>query len=366
LVNDDNLKQFSGMVCSPLNYSESEVAVQISSLPDSFQSILDPQLYFPKSERGKLRTWEYFPNDFDSADQTNFNWWKTICDILINTCERVGASHVCSPCVVPAKFSSDYYKFCVDVGNYIYGLAQQQGKGSYQTAIIDYNTIKDAGEAEMIASILSQTDGESIYLILRSDIEPRRELSDSDSLTGVMKLIRLLKDTEINVFVGFCSSEFVLWKYAGAEMLATGKFFNLRRFTSSRFDEPSGGGGQLPYWFEKNLMAYLREGDLIRLKNENMLHPDYRNNPFSLAILDHLEKEPGSAWLGLSWKNYLYTFADMEKSLTTEEVKQLLINAEDNWRKLDDKNILMEELRNDGAWIRLWRIALNSFDKALI
>jgi hypothetical protein len=149
-------------------------------------------------------------------------------------------------------------------------------------------------------------------------------------------------------------------------MLATGKFFNLRRFTSSRFDEPSGGGGQLPYWFEKNLMAYLREGDLIRLKNENMLHPDYQNNPFSLEILDQLEETPGMAWLGLSWKNYLYAFSEIEMSLTAEKIKQLLINAENNWKDVEDKNILMEEPRNDGAWVRLWRIALNSFDKAMM
>lgn len=363
LVNDKNLKQFSGMVCSPLNYSEDKVINQISSLPDNFASILDPQLYFPRSERGQLRTWRYYPDDFDSADPENLNWWEEICVELLDTCKRIGATHVRSPCIVPTRFSSEYYKFCVDIGNYLYKLAQQEGKGYYQTAIINYDTIKDAGEAETIASVLSQTDGESIYLILRTDIEPRRELTDSDSLTGVMKLIKLLKDTDINIFVGFCSSEFVLWKYAGAEMFSTGKFFNLRRFTSSRFAEPSGGGGQLPYWFERNLMAYLREGDLIRLKNENMLHPDYLNNPFSLKILDKLEKKPGTAWLGLSWKNYLYTFAEMEMNLTPKQIKQLLVNSEKSWRKTEDENILMEEPRNDGAWIRPWRIAINSFDR---
>jgi hypothetical protein len=48
----------------------------------------------------------------------------------------------------------------------------------------------------------------------------------------------------------------ILWKAAGATNCATGKFFNLRRFTISRFEEPdSSGGGQLGYWFEKALLG---------------------------------------------------------------------------------------------------------------
>lgn len=365
LVKDEDLKQFTGMVCSPVNYTETQVKDHIASLGDGFISILDPQLYYPRSIRSNLRDWGYFPNDFDTADSTNFYWWKEICNKLIDTCEKIEATHVCSPCMVPTKFNSEYYKFYVDIGNCLYRLTQQREIGFFQTAIIDYNTIKDPGEVEMIASILSQTDGDSVYLFLRTDVEPRRELTDSDSLSGVMKLIRLLKGIGINVFFGFCSSEFVLWKYAGAEMFATGKFFNLRRFTSSRFDEPPGnrGRGQLPYWFEMNLMAYLREGDLVRLHNEKLLHPDYIKNPYALAILNHLKKSPDTPWVSLSWKNYLYTFARIEMDLKVQDIRQLLINAENNWKIAEDRNILMEEVRNDGSWIRPWRIAINSFEK---
>ena len=39
-----------------------------------------------------------------------------------------------------------------------------------------------------------------------------------------MKLIKLLSDAGIKVFVAYCSTEFILWKYAGAKEFATGKF----------------------------------------------------------------------------------------------------------------------------------------------
>lgn len=363
LVKEKNLAMFSGIVCSPLNYSEDKLRGHITSLPEGFQSMLDPQLYFPNCKRKRLREWKYFPKDFDTADSMNLSWWKDINQAVIDTCIRVGATHVCSPCIVPAKFSNDYYKHYVDVGNDLHNLAQQNDKGFYQTAIIDFNAIKEHEEAETIASILSQTNGDAIYLIIKTDVVPRRELSDSESLLGVMKLIRLLVDADITVFVGFSSSEILLWKYAGAEMFATGKYFNLRRFTIARFDEPSGGGGQLPYWFEKNLIAFLREGDLVRLQNEDMLHPDHFNNPFSVEILKKFETSPGTPWLGLSWRDYLYSFAELEASLDRNKIKQLLIDAEKNWREAEDRTVFMEEARNDGSWIRLWRIAISSFDK---
>lgn len=150
-----------------------------------------------------------------------------------------------------------------------------------------------------------------------------------------------------------------------------GQFFCYRqviqpaRFTSSRFDEPS-GGGQLPYWFEKSILAYLREGDLVRMNNEGKLHRDYIKNPFSVEILDQLENDPGTAWLGLSWKNYLYCFAELEAELTSKKIiRDMLVSAENNWNTLEDEDFLMEEARNNGDWIRKWRIAIRSFRKGI-
>jgi hypothetical protein len=90
-----------------------------------------------------------------------------------------------------------------------------------------------------IASILSRSVAETIYLIFVGQTDPRRELSDEEALKGAMRLIASLEGAGLMVIVGFTSSDMVLWKAAGASSCATGKFFNLRRFTSSRFEEPS-------------------------------------------------------------------------------------------------------------------------------
>jgi hypothetical protein len=42
-------------------------------------------------------------------------------------------------------------------------------------------------------------------------------------------------------------------------------------------------------------------------------------------------------------------------------VQGWLKNAEENWLALEDQNVLLDEPRNDGSWIRPWRQAINRF-----
>jgi hypothetical protein len=173
-----------------------------------------------------------------------------------------------------------------------------------------------------------------------------------------MKLIDFLEKAGINVIVGFTSSDIILWKAAGASACATGKFFNLRRFTPSRWDPPAGGGGQLPYWFEESMVAFLRESDLIRISEAGYLSETSQRNPYSQIILDKVNS--GSTWLGDSWRHYLYWFGDLENRLSSSQIepRDLLRNAEDVWNILESKDILMEERPNDGSWLRPWRRAV--------
>ncbi len=110
-------------------------------------------------------------------------------------------------------------------------------------------------------------------------------------------------------------------------------------------------------------MAYLRESDLIRIRKAGLISQTSMNNPFCIEVLDSLDNSPGTAWLGLSWRQYLYWFADFEHRFNIDLInsRQFLKNSDENWKYLDENDIFMEERANDGAWIRLWRRAINEF-----
>lgn len=366
LVKEKNLNQFKGAILSPVNYREDQIIEQIKDMHtiDGFETIFDPQLYFPRTERGHLQEWSYFPDEVDTAIVGQESWWEEVVEDVISTCKTISCQAACSPAFAPKNYTSDYYTMMINLGNYFTEKLEGTTITPLQTVLIGLKEITSSESALRISSIVSKSTAERVYLIFVSDTIPRREFSDTDELKNAMKIIALLEEAGIEVLVGFSSTDFVLWKAAGATSCATGKFFNLRRFTSSRFEEPSNGGGQLPYWFEENLLAFLRESDLIRIIRSNLVKDVYSNNPYSVEILNHLKNNPEKAWLALSWKQYMFAFADLEKRIEDgySDVSQLLMNSEDNWLKADEKNILMEESRNNGDWIRIWRRALLEFE----
>jgi hypothetical protein len=371
LIDLQDMSAYAGAIFSPINCTEAEAASQAEDAKQTranFEIILDPQLYVPATERGKLRKWSYFPKDVDTADFTDARWWAELNKKLAGACRKTKTNAVCSPVVIPKVFDDKYYANSVRVGSELYALMQKDGIDVLQTALVSFPELAAGTRALEVASIISGTDADRVYLVLLGSTPPRREKNEVDELKGAMQLINALERNHIPVTVGFCSSDIVLWKAAGASSCASGKFFNLRRFTRQRFEEPAEGGGQLPYWFEEELMGFLRQGDLLRVRKRGLLGEASKRNPFGqqiLALIDEAEQNRTKlkAWLAISWRQFLYWFADIEARLSngTADAENLLKAADANWSKLDRDKVLMEERGNDGTWVRAWSNAVNEY-----
>jgi len=362
----EELNRYRGAILSPVNYGLDKIAAQTewARSHGTFETIFDPQMYVPNSEQGRLREWPYIPPDVDTADLTSDAWWDRVLDDLIQACATIRPTALCSPAPLPRTYSDEYFAHIVDIGDQMSARAAEYGIRPVQTAVVSMSDLAAAGRSMATASILSRSRASSVYLVFVSQMEPRRELNDVEEIKGAMRLIAALREAGVEVIVGFSSSEVLLWKAAGANHCATGKFFNLRRFTRTRFEEPGGqGGGQLPYWFEESLMAFLRQSDVQRVIPMNFEHLGVSANPFSERILDQLESNPEQAWLALAWRQFMFWFADVEYRLETGSTNAatILRNADNNWHKLDEIDFFMEERRNDGSWIRPWRRALAEF-----
>jgi hypothetical protein len=364
LLRENGLSRFRGAILSPVNYAIDKVAAQIafSRTLNGFRVIFDPQLYFPNSERGQLTTWPYFPSDVDTADLSSDAWWERLVELVASTVIALEPDAVCSPAVVPRTYEDGYFETAVAACEKLATKLAQTKTAVIQTAVVGLPDLTIPGRAFAIASILSRAPTDEVYLVLVGNTEPRRELRDPEELKGAMRLIQSLENADVRVTVGFSSSDIVLWKHAGATSCASGKFFNLRRFTRNRFEEPSGGGGQLPYWFEESLLAFLRESDLARIRQAGLLSDTSKANPFGQEVLTVLDQSPGTAWLAKSWRQYLWWFADIETRITTGAVNVpiFLKQVEQTWQDIEDK-ILMEEPTNNGAWLRAWRRACIEF-----
>jgi len=361
LLGEHALSAYSGAILSPVNYDEGETLAQVARVARSgFETVFDPQLYYPNSERGKLPDWSYYPSDVDTADMSSWDWWRTVAQQVSDTANKLGVNALATPAIVPRSFTDDYYSLMLAVAQECAARLRSSTVVPVLTVLSRLDDLATAGRGDTIASIVTGGDIERVFLIFLTDVAPRNEIADVEGLKGGMRLIRSLREAGLGVTVGFSSSDVILWRHAGADSCATGKFFNLRRFTRSRFDPPAEGGGQLPYWFEEGLMAFLRESDVLRVQREGLLSPASVSNPYATDILKAIGSRPTASWLALSWRFYLYGFADLERRLSNGQATaaQVLRSADAIWRQLDTKDVLMEERRNDGAWVRAWRRAV--------
>ncbi len=316
----------------------------------------------PRSNQGFLRAWDYFPKDVDTADLTSVAWWDALNEAIARTVTELKPGAVCSPAVIPKTFPDEYFAQLVRSAAVLRQKLSGTGVTTLQTVVTSLADLATPGRAMKIASIMSDGETDECFLVFVGDTEPRRELSEPEELKGAMKLIAALEAAGQRVLVGFCSSDLVLWKAAGATSCATGKFFNLRRFTLSRFMEPSGGGGQLPYFFEESLLAFLRQSDLIRIQQRGLLSAASTANPFTKTIFEYFPQ--GKAWVALGWRQFMFWFADVEERLRTGTItaEDLILQADANWGLIQQKpQVIMEERENNGQWVRQWLRSLVEF-----
>jgi hypothetical protein len=75
-----------------------------------------------------------------------------------------------------------------------------------------------------------------------------------------------------------------------------------------------------------------------------------------------MSDSPDKAWLAISWRQYLYWFAEFEFKIDNNLIipKDFLQNVENNWSHLESQNVLFDERQNNGNWIRAWRIVINN------
>lgn len=373
LVGVAGLESFIGLVLSPVNRSESEMKRNLMTFRENgtFDVVLDPQLYFPQQERGALSTHSYFPKDLDTADLSSSRWWNDVVKRLAAYAVDMRVDAVCSPAIVPKKWGADYCTFCAETFANLVEQLKGTGVRPVITVCVNLRELATPDDALRIASIATSRSPAQAYIVVDADVEPRREIADPANLTSLMALVAALEKAGCRTLVSHCSSDVILMKAAGAAHAASGKYFNLRRFTRSRFEEEKeGGGGQLAYWFEHSLLAFLREADIARLRRNDLadfIATDASSNVFAVQILEQFANEPGKPWLALSWRQYLAWFTAVEKALSMpnagDAASAWLRAAEKRWETLEEKDVLLEEPRNNGRWIRPWRQALSDFRK---
>lgn len=357
---------FKGIILSPVNdapITTSERLQRLGNRRSQLDVVFDPQLYNPNSNRGHLPLWDYFPDDLETADLSDTDWWFRINQSVAACAAQLQCNVVCSPAYVPRTYSQDYYSQVVSVADDLLLRAAPAGIETAATLIVRLSDLHPATRALEIASIVSSTRAPRIYLVLVVEgVEPRRQLvGDTQLISNAVHLVRLLA-RHLRVQMAFCAQDLVLWKAAGAQDASTGKFLNLRRFSPTRWtDDHEARGRQTAYWSEPSLLTLLRDADVLNLRNRGLYNDGIQigANPYSQQILNLLARGSGDPWVRFSWRQYLHWFVNTEARLTSPAaVHTELAYVSATWDWLRSQGIQLLDDWNDGSWVPVWTAAL--------
>ena len=374
LVSEDGLEGFSGIVLSPVNRQPGDLARDIQKFRTvrSFDIVFDPQLYSPRDQRGELGKYSYYPSDIETAEFGNANWWKKLTEAVCESATSLGVDAICSPITLPAKTNDSFYSQCADNFELLRETLAHTSVRPLMTLLVHLRDLESPDDAMRIASIVTRATPSGCYLIYEAEQEGRKEISNPESLYGLMVLIAALERANCRVLASHASAELLLLKAAGATSCSTGKYFNLRRFTRKRFTaiDDDAGGTQSAYWFEHSLLANLKAADIVRLRRDGFtefLSVGPSRNRFSDEILEIFQNGEGTPWVKLGWCQYLAWFASAEAALAatdaSEQASIWLKEAEQRWGEMDEEEFLLTDIRNVGDWVRKWRQALGDFRK---
>lgn len=367
LLSEPSLEAFTGAILSPVNEPPSKMKQIVEKLKHrtNFEFVFDPQLYNPASTRGKLPEWHLTKSDLDTADQADENWWKSVVAEMVSVVTPTGANAICSPCVRPKAPSDDHLALAVKVGDRLHAALKNTGVSAIQTLVVNMRDISQKDRYKQIASVVTAAKCERVYIVFDSERDPRREYVEADELIGAMRLIQALDAAGLATIVSHASSEMILWKAAGAAICATGKFFNLRRYTHGRFVDADKGFGMVDYWFEEALLAFITQPDVLQIDKLDMFSGASNRNPMQDAIMRAIKLAPGAkgrkAWRAESWKQYLWWFADAERRIDGRRdlIAAMIGDAKVSWDALRASRIPMAQPDNDGRWIKPWAEALS-------
>ncbi|ABM40017.1 hypothetical protein [Polaromonas naphthalenivorans] len=359
LLEEEDIGVYKGLVLSPVNDSPDGVRNGLARLKEKrkeLEVILDPQLYNPTIDKGRLNEWDYYSADFETADHSDASWWSARGREVVDNALQLGVDAVCSPALFPREFSDEYYQLIVEVADATCAYASKNNIETLLTAIICLKDLGNPARALQIASILSNTNCERIYLtFLSEDVQTREPLQDAAALPTAVHLVRLLSQ-HLRVHVAFCAHDLVLWKFAGATDISTGKFFNLRRFSPGRWRDDDSTGRQVAYWNEGPLVTLLRDQEVLRLDREHWFDErSFTSNPAGEQILSILRGGTGNPWQKLSWLQYLRWAYNTDKLLSDAgKAEKALEHWDGKWGEIRAKRILFTDRFNNGDHVRIW------------
>ncbi|MCP4550988.1 MAG: hypothetical protein GY834_02865 [Bacteroidetes bacterium] len=365
-----------GLIFSPINIDSDRLLNDIDSSIKEV-SFLDPQLYLLNQAKGSLETYPFFPgnlkSDFSTLDLDIANI------TLANLCVDYQLENNFKYLVIPSKYnednpsnyltqSTDYFvnPFCDYAGKI------KTTKKILLSVIVKGIMLTDTIKRdEALNWITGHQNVSGVYLIFENNFSSK-QIKDFDYLLNALYFIKVLKDNLMEVHIGYCNTEAILYSAAMPDSVSIGSYENLRSFGIKRFEEnkdkpkmrsPNARlfSAKLLQWIE---YGYVKSMEKLIDNYESFFEESAYNPLTSFTPVENWQFKKTEPY-----KHYFTIFNGQLKGLPESqgerliELKTIIRNSVGLFSQIEE-NVLLDDNSN-GSHLPTWFNVINAFEKEI-
>lgn len=229
----------AGLIISPVHERISQVESYDEEVKRS--ALFDPQFYLPNSQKNKLQEYDFFPDVVAQGFQTATFEVRAL--DAARLCIDFQLEHEFERVVIPARFFgqmvTDYCQRqeAYSVAPHLAALGERSSHGRpiYLTLPVTTHMVLDQGyRTDLLNWVTSYPEIDGIYLIV-ADERTTKQICSGDVMFEMLSFTRELRLSELEVLVGYCNSESLLFSLVEGVEVTFGAYENTRIFSIDKF-----------------------------------------------------------------------------------------------------------------------------------
>lgn len=200
--------------------------------------LLDPQLYFPRSQHHRLVTHEYWPEDYETNGFFTGNGRDQMLEALLELNQAVGSYAFILPGFLATEINEHWIRTQQE---FFRGAKKLETEiPLFATIALGADVVRNLGSIQTVLEEYEKIDVAGAYVVAE---HPNREYltEDPNWLTNLTELCAGLKVMGKWVIVGYANHQLLSLGGAAIDAICSGTFMNVRSFTQDRFLEPEEG-----------------------------------------------------------------------------------------------------------------------------
>jgi hypothetical protein len=362
-----------GLIFSPINIDADKLLALDCKIKRT--GFLDPQLYLLNEAKGTLDSYPYFPGnlkpDFTTPDLDNSHL------MLAQLCVDYQLKNDFQYLIIPTRYFADNpTSFYIQSTDYFvvpfcdYVKERKAKKKILLSVIIKTIMLSDEEKQnEVLNWITGHQFIDGVYLIFENNFTSK-QIKDFDFLLNALRFIKILKDNQMEVHLGYTNTEALLYSIAMPDSITIGSYENLRSFGIKRFQDIENGPMRAPrarlysskllQWLDYQYVEAMRE--LIPNYEGYFDESDYKPLMFKSEYNWQFQKpEP--------YKHYFVVFNKQIQDLPLNQndridiMKETIRKAVNLYKIIEDEVLLDDD--SNGSHLPTWFNVINAFQKEI-